>query len=81
MDRPTEFQQIFLSSPANGAVYRGETLPINRWEWPKDTWLQQRLRRQAMRKDEPRPETAGSPGPPDVPRVRERAKSFVLKAL
>jgi len=35
---------VCLQSKVNGAVYLGEQLPGVRWEWPKDTYLQRRLR-------------------------------------
>lgn len=38
------WQRVFLQSKVNGALYRGEQLPGMRWEWPKDTYLQRRLR-------------------------------------
>jgi hypothetical protein len=38
------WQRVFLQSKVNGAVYLGEQLPGVRWEWPKDTYLQRRLR-------------------------------------
>jgi len=41
-ERMTFWQLIFSQSKANGAQYRGETLPICRWNWPTDTYLQRR---------------------------------------
>ena len=38
------WQRVFLHSKVNGAHYCGEQLPGMRWEWPKDTYLQRRLR-------------------------------------
>jgi len=38
------WQRVFLQSKVNGALYRGEQLPGMRWEWPKNTYLQRRLR-------------------------------------
>lgn len=38
------WQQIFLQSKANGAPYHGDQLPAWEWKWPKDTFLQRRLR-------------------------------------
>jgi hypothetical protein len=38
------WQRVFLQSKVNGAFYQGEQLPGVRWEWPKDTYLQRRLR-------------------------------------
>ena len=36
------WQLVFLQSKVNGAAYRGEQLPRQNWNWPKDTYLQQR---------------------------------------
>lgn len=38
------WQRVFLQSKVNGALYWGEQLPGVRWEWPKNTYLQRRLR-------------------------------------
>jgi len=38
------WQLIFLQSKVNGAPYQGEQLRLYSWEWPKDTYLQRRLR-------------------------------------
>jgi hypothetical protein len=38
------WQTIFQLSKVNGAMYLGDTLPPQNWKWPKNTWLQQRLR-------------------------------------
>jgi hypothetical protein len=37
------WQLIFLQSKANGCVYRFEESLHARWQWPKDTWFQERL--------------------------------------
>jgi hypothetical protein len=42
-DQLTSWQLIFLQSKVNGCAYRGEELPQRKWEWPKNTWLQERL--------------------------------------
>jgi hypothetical protein len=42
---PTYWQLIFLQSKVNGASYKGETLTGRKWDWPKDTYFQRRLRR------------------------------------
>jgi hypothetical protein len=42
-DQLTSWQLIFLQSKVNGCAYRGEDLPQRKWEWPKNTWLQERL--------------------------------------
>jgi hypothetical protein len=38
------WQQVFLRSIINGAPYSGDQLPGRNWSWPKDTYLQRRLR-------------------------------------
>ena len=43
--KPSYWQLIFLQSKVNGAAYNGEALPGRNWNWPKDTYLQRRLRR------------------------------------
>ena len=35
---------IFHNSKVNGADYREDRLPLHRWSWPTDTYLQRRLR-------------------------------------
>jgi hypothetical protein len=42
--KPSFWQLVFLQSKVNGAAYRGEQLPRQNWDWPKDTYFQQRLR-------------------------------------
>jgi hypothetical protein len=42
--KPTYWQQIFEQSKVNGAVYNGELLPRGTWEWPKNTYLSQRMK-------------------------------------
>lgn len=51
------WQVIFDQSKANGAAYVGESLPYQIWQWPKDTWLQERRRevRAADKKESPWP--------------------------
>ena len=39
------WQLVFLQSKVNGAAYNGEALPGREWNWPKNTYLQRRLRR------------------------------------
>ena len=36
------WQLIFSQSKINGAPYRGEALPVYKWNWPTGTYLQQR---------------------------------------
>ena len=43
--KPSYWQLIFLQSKVNGGSYNGEALPGHNWNWPKDTYLQRRLRR------------------------------------
>ena len=43
--KPSAWQLVFSQSKVNGATYRGEQLPNLSWEWPKDTYLQRRLKR------------------------------------
>ncbi len=38
------WQIIFQQSKVNGAMYFGDSLPHHPWKWPKNTWLQKRLR-------------------------------------
>jgi hypothetical protein len=44
LDKPSYWQLVFLQSKVNGAAYNGEELPGRNWNWPKDTYLQRRLR-------------------------------------
>lgn len=44
VEKTSLWQQVFLQSKVNGAPYRGDQLPGVHWEWPKDTFLQRRLR-------------------------------------
>jgi hypothetical protein len=50
--KPSYWQVIFLQSKANGATYNGEALPPRSWDWPKNTYLQRRLRRNSFVADE-----------------------------
>lgn len=38
------WEWIFRLSRVNDAAYDGDQLPVQKWDWPRDTWLQQRLR-------------------------------------
>jgi hypothetical protein len=42
--KPSFWQLVFSQSKVNGAPYWGEQLQGQMWEWPKDTFLQRRLR-------------------------------------
>ena len=44
-EKPSFWQMVFLHSKVNGAPYNGEELCGRNWQWPKDTYLQQRLQR------------------------------------
>jgi hypothetical protein len=44
IDKPSFWQLVFSQSRVNGAPYGGEQLPGRNWNWPKDTYLQRRLR-------------------------------------
>jgi hypothetical protein len=46
-----KWEMIFKLSKVNGALYLGDTLPPQNWKWPKNTWLQERLR--DLRREEP----------------------------
>jgi hypothetical protein len=39
----SHWQFIFLQSRANGCFYNVEELPHTKWQWPKNTWFQDRL--------------------------------------
>jgi len=47
-NKPSYWQLVFLQSKVNGAAYTGEELPGRHWNWPKDTYLQRRLRRDKL---------------------------------
>lgn len=42
-DKLSYWQIIFLQSKANGCLYRGGELPQRNWNWPRNTWFQERL--------------------------------------
>jgi len=42
-DKISYWQLILLQSKANGCSYLGGDLPESNWEWPKNTWFQERL--------------------------------------
>jgi hypothetical protein len=44
LEKPSFWQLVFTQSKVNGAYYIGEQLPGSNWDWPKDTYLQRRLR-------------------------------------
>ena len=41
--KPSHWHFIFLQSRANGCFYDVEELPHANWQWPKNTWFQDRL--------------------------------------
>jgi hypothetical protein len=47
-NKPSYWQLVFLQSKVNGAAYTGEELQGRHWNWPKDTYLQRRLRRDKL---------------------------------
>jgi len=42
----TDMQRIFMLSPANGAPYLGDKNLPRSIEWPRQTWLQHRRRKE-----------------------------------
>ena len=40
----TRWELIFLQSKANDGTYNEASLPDLKWDWPRETWLQERLR-------------------------------------
>ena len=44
LDTQSFWQLVFSQSKVNGASYNGEQLTSRIWDWPKDTYLQRRLR-------------------------------------
>ena len=40
----SSWQLIFQQSKVNNGVYNGDGFPAQRWEWPRETWFQTRLR-------------------------------------
>jgi hypothetical protein len=44
LQHPSFWQLVFLQSKVNGARYEGEQLTGHSWNWPKDTYLQRRLK-------------------------------------
>lgn len=44
-DKISYWQLVFLQSKANGCSYRDEDLPSMKWQWPRDTWFQEKLSR------------------------------------
>ncbi len=44
LEKASFWQLVFSRSIVNGAPYTGEQLLGHNWNWPKDTYLQRRLR-------------------------------------
>jgi hypothetical protein len=44
LEKPSFWQLVFAQSKVNGARYIGEQLTVSNWDWPKETFLQRRLR-------------------------------------
>jgi hypothetical protein len=44
LGKPSFWQLVFLQSKVNGAPYTGEWLSLCSWKWPKNTYLQCRLK-------------------------------------
>jgi hypothetical protein len=44
LQQPSFWQLVFLQSKVNGARYEGDQLTGHSWIWPKDTYLQRRLK-------------------------------------
>ena len=44
LERPSFWQLVFAQSKVNGARYFDEELPNQNWSWPKETYLQRRIR-------------------------------------
>jgi hypothetical protein len=38
------WELIFRQSRANDADYDGDRLAVQNWDWPRQTWFQERLR-------------------------------------
>jgi hypothetical protein len=41
----TDWQKIFLLSTVNGADNYQDMLPSNGWQFPTETWLQERMKK------------------------------------
>ena len=41
--RMTSGELIFLQNRANNGGYEDDDLPAQKWDWPRNTWSQQRL--------------------------------------
>jgi hypothetical protein len=37
------WELIFLQSRVNHGAYDGDHLPAQKWDWPRETWFQERL--------------------------------------
>lgn len=43
LEKPTYWELIFTQSKVNGGLYVGDLIPPMAWDWPRHTWLQNRL--------------------------------------
>jgi hypothetical protein len=75
----SDWQSILFQSKANGGFYHDEDLPQIKWEWPKNTWFQERLSHHLKDLESAAPEgikhvrdelATGSYNQPDRPPVR-----------
>lgn len=55
-DKLSDWQLILLQSKANGCSCRHEDLPQKNWQWPKNTWFQERFRHHVKICNSPRSE-------------------------
>jgi hypothetical protein len=66
------WQLVFNQSKVNGAEYFGDRLPSNSWDWPKDTFLQKRLKELKKRRPNIYTETPEANRTPDSSTHRKR---------
>ena len=73
------WQLIFLQSKANRGIYNVDRLPAQNWNWPRETWFQNRLRylrgrEQATHDDHPLDLKTASPRLPEF-KLQEKSSS------
>jgi hypothetical protein len=68
------WQLIFLQSRANGCLYEVEDLPHINWQWPKNTWFQDRLSHYLHALERSLARANGQRRLRRAPRVRPKAK-------
>jgi hypothetical protein len=74
----TSWELIFLHSKVNDGFYDEARLPDLKWDWPRETWLQERLRhlrklRSSMKhweREIPGPQGAAQPANGDCDEVQ-----------